>query len=146
VRCFLLTSSLFLNFPPPDSGQYHNLLPWTIGHQVYLNVRCNHHHFYNEALTILSRVYGYVTNNSEFWVGWLDLLTPSCILLTYSQSITTAHSQWLPKTRSILTGLRLSSLLVFLLLSLTWFLFTNDERRISHSALHGRLYNLAVSK
>jgi hypothetical protein len=28
----LLTASLSLNLPPPDSGQYHNLLPWQIRH------------------------------------------------------------------------------------------------------------------
>jgi hypothetical protein len=32
------TGSLFLNFPPPDSGQDHNLLPWMIAHQGHLNV------------------------------------------------------------------------------------------------------------
>jgi hypothetical protein len=29
---------------------------------------------------ILSRVFGSVTNNKGFWIGWLDLLTPSCII------------------------------------------------------------------
>jgi hypothetical protein len=33
----LCTASLSLNFLPPDSSQYHNLLPWTIRHQVHLN-------------------------------------------------------------------------------------------------------------
>jgi hypothetical protein len=32
---YLLTTSLSLNLPPPDSGQYHNLLPWRVGQQVY---------------------------------------------------------------------------------------------------------------
>jgi hypothetical protein len=44
-----------------------------------------------------------------------------------AQSITTAHNQWPPKTRSILAGLRVSSLLVFLLLWVTWFWFTNHS-------------------
>jgi hypothetical protein len=39
----------------------------------------------------------YVTNNNGFWTGWLDLLA----LLLRLQSIITAHSQWLSKTRSI---------------------------------------------
>jgi hypothetical protein len=44
-----------------------------------------------------------------------------------SQSVTTAHSRWLRKTRSILTELRLSSVLVFLLLWFTWFRFTSHS-------------------
>jgi hypothetical protein len=35
-----------------------------------------------------------VTNNNGFWIGWLDLLTPSC-------TISFNHNQWLPKTRTI---------------------------------------------
>jgi hypothetical protein len=35
---------------------------------------------------ILSRVYGSVTNNNGFWIGWLDLLPPSCtISLNHNQ-------------------------------------------------------------
>jgi hypothetical protein len=56
------------------------------------------------------------------WIYWHLLYN-----LSLSQSITTAHNQWLPKTRSILTGLRLSSILVFLLLWLNWFWFTNHS-------------------
>jgi hypothetical protein len=44
--------------------------------------------------------------------------------LSLSQTIITTHNKWLPKTRSVLTGLRLSSLIVFLLLWLTCFRFT----------------------
>jgi hypothetical protein len=36
-----------------------------------------------------------VTNNNGFWIEWLDLLALQL------QLITTAHNQWLPKTRSI---------------------------------------------
>jgi hypothetical protein len=43
---------------------------------------------------VLSRVWGSVTNNNGFWIGWLDLLTPSF-------SITTTHNWWLPKACSI---------------------------------------------
>jgi hypothetical protein len=46
--------------------------------------------------TILSRVYGYVTNNNVVWIRWLDLLTPS---FTISRN----HNKWLPRTRSIKT-------------------------------------------
>jgi hypothetical protein len=33
----LFTAKLSLILPPPDSGPYHNLLPWMIGHQVHSN-------------------------------------------------------------------------------------------------------------
>jgi hypothetical protein len=46
---------------------------------------------------ILLRVWGSVTNNNGFWIGWLDLLA----LRLQLQSIITAHNQWLSKTRSI---------------------------------------------
>jgi hypothetical protein len=39
------------------------------------------------ANTILSRVWGSMTNKNGFWIGWLDLLTPSLYNLSYSQSI-----------------------------------------------------------
>jgi hypothetical protein len=42
-------------------------------------------------------VWGSVTNNNSFWIGWLDLLAR----LLQLQSSITAHNQWLPKTRSI---------------------------------------------
>jgi hypothetical protein len=87
-------------------------------------------------ILILSCVQGSVTNN-KFWIGWLDLLTPYF-------TITPNHNQCLPKTRSILAGLRLSSLLVFLLLWLTLFWFTNhslllyewipNDERMNHEA------------
>jgi hypothetical protein len=50
-------------------------------------------------ITILSRVQGFVTNNNEFWIGWLDLFA----LLLQLQLIITARNQWLSKTvRSLL--------------------------------------------
>jgi hypothetical protein len=73
---------------------------------------------------VLSPVRDSVINNNGFWIVWLHLLTPS-LNLSESKSLSTAHNQCPPKTRSILTGLRLSFLLVFLLLWLTWFWFTN---------------------
>jgi hypothetical protein len=73
--------------------------------------------FHMDAGTIPSRDRGSVTNNNGLWIGWLDLLA----LLLQLQLIITAHNQWLPKTRSILSGLRVSPLLPWL----TWFWFTN---------------------
>jgi hypothetical protein len=32
-----LRLNLSLTLPPPDNGQYHNLLPWMIRHQAHLN-------------------------------------------------------------------------------------------------------------
>jgi hypothetical protein len=32
------------------------------------------------GMIILSRVYGSVTNNNGFWIGWLNLMTPSCTI------------------------------------------------------------------
>jgi hypothetical protein len=68
-----------------------------------------------------------VTNNNGFWIGWFDLLTPSFTITLNHNQFAAARNQWLPKTRLILTGLRLSSLLVFLLLWLTWFRFINHS-------------------
>jgi hypothetical protein len=42
---------------------------------------------------VLSRVRGSMTNNNEFWIGWLDLLT-------HSFTITLNYDRWLPKARS----------------------------------------------
>jgi hypothetical protein len=59
-----------------------------------------------------------VTNNNGLWSGWLDLLTPSFTISLNHHQFTMTHNKCLPKTRSILTGLRLSSLLDCLLLRL----------------------------
>jgi hypothetical protein len=40
-------------------------------------------------------------NNNGFWIGWLDLLTPSIRISLNYNHLTTAHNRWLPKTRSI---------------------------------------------
>jgi hypothetical protein len=74
---------------------------------------------------ILSRIHGSVTNNNGFSIGWLDLLTPSFTITLHRNQYTIAHNKWLPKTRSILTWLRLSSLLVCLLLTYEWIM--NDS-------------------
>jgi hypothetical protein len=63
-----------------------------------------------KLLMVLSRVRDSVTNNYGFWIGWLHLLA----LLLQLQSIITPHNRWLPKTRSILPGLLVSSLLLWL--------------------------------
>jgi hypothetical protein len=76
-----------------------------------------------------------MSNYNGFWIGWLDLLTPS-LQSFITKSITRAHNQWQPRTRSILAGLRLSSLLVFLLLNDLVQVYesrtTNDEGRITY--------------
>jgi hypothetical protein len=59
---------------------------------------------------ILSRVFGFVTNNNGFWIGWLDLLTPSLynlslITISYKNSQSIFSGTLLPvlsRTRSIL--------------------------------------------
>jgi hypothetical protein len=72
-------------------------------------------------LKILSRVRGSVTDHNGFWIGWLDLLTPSfTITLNYN------NLQWLTindclRLALFLPGLRVSSLLLWL----TCFWFTN---------------------
>jgi hypothetical protein len=53
-----------------------------------------------------------VTNNNGVWIGLLDLLTPSL----QSLIITITHNKCLPRTRTMLTGLQLTSDL-----RLTWF-------------------------
>jgi hypothetical protein len=62
-----------------------------------------------KSYTILSRVHGSVTNNNGFWIGWLDLLTPSfqsllvTIIYNNSQAIfSRTLLPCLPRTRSIL--------------------------------------------
>jgi hypothetical protein len=67
----------------------------------------------------LSRVYGAVTNNNGFWIGRLDLLTPS-FTVTLTQNYNNSQSiisrkllPWLPRTLWILV----------LVLALIWFRF-----------------------
>jgi hypothetical protein len=50
------------------------LRPWKWRQHVHL--KCQLIFTWLSAI-ILSRVYGSVTNNNGFWIGWLDLLTPS---------------------------------------------------------------------
>jgi hypothetical protein len=57
----------------------------------------------------VSRVYGSVTNNSGFWIGWLYLLTPSLQSLVIAINYNNLNSifsrtrlPWLPRTCSIL--------------------------------------------
>jgi hypothetical protein len=56
-----------------------------------------------------------------FWIGWLDLLTPSLQL----QPLITEHKQWLSKTRSI----------PYWSTSVFSSTVTNDERKISAHSL-----------
>jgi hypothetical protein len=71
---------------------------WSRSSENIYNSNIHTHIFWNTEN--LSCVCGSVTNNRGFWIGWLDLLT-LFYSLSYSQSVTTAHNQWLPKTRSI---------------------------------------------
>jgi hypothetical protein len=69
----------------------------------------------------VSRVRGSVTNNNGFWIGWLDLLQTSLQLFLTAINYNSSQTMAVFKTRSILTGLRVSSLLLWL----TWFWFTS---------------------
>jgi hypothetical protein len=59
---------------------------------------------------IMSRVYGFVTSNNGFWIGWWDLLTPYCtITLLITVNFNSSQSIFnrtllplLPRTRSFL--------------------------------------------
>jgi hypothetical protein len=67
---------------------------------------------------------GCMTSNNGFWIGWLDLLTPSfTITLNYNHLIQLTVNDCL-RLAPFLTGLRVSSLLLWL----TWFWFTNHLR------------------
>jgi hypothetical protein len=68
----------------------------------YFNGRTN-------QVLILSRVYGCVTNNNGFWIGWLIntsfTITLNHNLFTTTNSgchVVTWSSRWLPRTRAIL--------------------------------------------
>jgi hypothetical protein len=55
---------------------------------------------------VLSRIYGCVTNNKAFWIGWLDLLTlplgSELIPIKLQQlTINLQPNSWLPRTRSL---------------------------------------------
>jgi hypothetical protein len=78
-----------------------------------------------ELREVLSRVPLSVTNKNGSWIGWLYLWTPSF-------TISLNHNQWQQPTFNdclrlapFLNGLRVVLFLVFLLLWLTWFWFTN---------------------
>jgi hypothetical protein len=85
----------------------------------------------NIQCCVLLLAYGCATNNNGFCIGWLDLLTPSFTL-------SLNYNQLLPRTGSILSGLRLSSvfychLLVSVLLHSYFrndFWFTNEFKSL----------------
>jgi hypothetical protein len=64
---------------------------------------------YRNSFTFSSRVRGSMTNNNGFWAEWLDLLA----LFLQLQSITTAHNQWLPKTRFVFSSTVTDSVLIY---------------------------------
>jgi hypothetical protein len=63
---------------------------------------------------ILSRIRVYMTKNNGFWIGWLDLLTPS-----FTINCNSSQSMTVIRLAPFLTGLRVSLLLLWL----TWFWF-----------------------
>jgi hypothetical protein len=83
---------------------------------------------YCSLLLLLSLVRGSMTNNDGFWIGWLDLLAP-CVTVTFNytqlQQLTINDSL---RLAPFWLDYHLSSLLVFLLLGLTWYWFTKDLR------------------
>jgi hypothetical protein len=97
-----------------------------------------------------------------FMALWPIITNAGLDFLTLACTISLTRNEWLPKTRSILTGRSLPSFLVFLLLWLTdWFWFmndsllvyrwitndeslTNEEGRMNCS-LHGSLCSLVLS-
>jgi hypothetical protein len=61
-------------------------------HATYQRGNMCHINVATYQINILSRVYGSVTNNNGFWIGWLDLLAPSCTVApNYNQSSLTAE-------------------------------------------------------
>jgi hypothetical protein len=52
--------------------------------------------------TVLLRVRSSVTNNNWFWIGWLDLLTPSFTISLNHNQLEQLTINLLPRTRSIL--------------------------------------------
>jgi hypothetical protein len=101
----------------------------------------------------MSRVRDSVTNNNVFWTGWLDLLA---LLYNYNQLQQLTIDDCL-RLAPFLTGPRVSSLLVCVLLWRTWFWFTNHSflPRMTYESLrtnkewrrslHGCSYSLAVT-
>jgi hypothetical protein len=89
----------------------------------------------------ISRVRVSVTNNNEFWIGWLHLLMPSfTVTLNYNQLQQLTINDCL-RLAPFLTGLQLSAVLVFLLLWLAWFWFTNYEWRLTYEWMRSYLYS-----
>jgi hypothetical protein len=64
-----------------------------------------------------------VTNNNGYWIGWLDLLTPSFTIALNHNQLQQLIINYRLRLAPFLNGLRVSSLL----LRLTWFWFTNPS-------------------
>jgi hypothetical protein len=93
---------------------------------------------------ILSRIYGCLTNNNGVWIGRFDLL----ITPLQSLVIIITRNKWLPKTRSILTGLRLApfwslSILIWIITDI-W--FTNVfSSELSSTDLNSVLFSSSIA-
>jgi hypothetical protein len=57
------------------------------------------------GVMILSSVYGCVTDNNGFWIGWLDLLTPSFTISCIHSNLTITQNKCLTRTRCIVVSL-----------------------------------------
>jgi hypothetical protein len=52
-------------------------------------------------IVVLSRAYGSATNTNRFWTGWLDLVTPSCIISLNHNQFTTTQIYLQPNPSSL---------------------------------------------
>jgi hypothetical protein len=74
----------------------------------WINLQSNNRSIQSHFWHLFSWVYGSMTNNNGFWIGWLDLFTPSCTV-THNDKYNSSQSifnrtllPWFPRTRSIL--------------------------------------------
>jgi hypothetical protein len=64
--------------------------------------------------TKFSRVRGFMTNNNGFWIGWLELVTPSFTFALNYNHLTQVTINNCLRLLPFLTGLRMSFLLLWL--------------------------------
>jgi hypothetical protein len=64
------TARLFLSLPELDSRQYHNLLPWTTGHQVHLNAYTYLQNMVNFVVSLSIRIRPSKFINVKMWEHW----------------------------------------------------------------------------
>jgi hypothetical protein len=95
---------------------------------------------------VLSRVYGCVTNNNKFWIGWLDLLTAS-FTVTHNHNQSSAEDSLHPHSFSFYDYLQLNCADSYILLAQTTHryctcilnkIYTYFENTLSeHRNIHG---------